>query len=101
MIKKIIRTKNILEPFLLQLNDLLQDNALFESKLEENKFCSYNPESTYSLSGKFGTKIMEDLMDATLSASDNVTISAKLGEIDLQQVADQNSFMSELIQRYC
>lgn len=81
------------------LYDLLNSNAVFESKLEETKFCSYNPESTYSLSGKFGVDIMKDLMDANLSASDKVTISAKLGEVNLLQVADPDNFMSELMTR--
>ncbi|XP_076088743.1 uncharacterized protein LOC143059142 isoform X2 [Mytilus galloprovincialis] len=81
------------------LYDLLNSNAVFESELEETAFCSYNPESTYSLSGKFGVDIMKDLMDANLSASDKVTISAKLGEVNLVQVADPDNFMSELMTR--
>lgn len=39
-------------------------------------------------------------MDANLSASDKVTISAKLGEVNLVQVADPDNFMSELMTRF-
>jgi hypothetical protein len=39
-------------------------------------------------------------MDASLSASDKVTITAKLGELLLRQIGNPDAFMSELMKRY-
>ena len=43
---------------------------------------------------------MKDIMDASLSASDKVTITAKLGELLLRQIGNPDAFMSELMKRY-
>jgi hypothetical protein len=43
---------------------------------------------------------MKDIMDASLNASDKVTITAKLGELLLRQIGNPDAFMSELMKRY-
>lgn len=81
------------------LQNLLHEKDVIQSEIEETPFCSYNPESTYSLNGKFGADILKDIADASLSATDKVTLSAKLGELILRQVKDSDGFMSELMCR--
>ncbi|XP_062609185.1 uncharacterized protein LOC134270933 [Saccostrea cucullata] len=64
------------------LQALLENShVVLDVPSKTKNFCEFNPESKYSLDGKLGIKLMKELMDSSLSASDSVTISSKLGTI--------------------
>lgn len=62
-------------------------------------FCTYNKDSTFSLSGKFGAGIMAELMDVTLSASDSIKVKADLGDMTKEEV-DPISLIEAFKDRY-
>ncbi|KAK3083209.1 hypothetical protein FSP39_016791 [Pinctada imbricata] len=77
-------------PYNFQLQDLLMEpQKSLDASIKTFEFCEFNPTSKYSLSGKIGVQIMEELMDAELSASDSVVISSPLGVIEKQDVAPE------------
>lgn len=64
------------------LQTLLQNShVVLDVPSKTKEFCQFNPETKYSLDGKLGIQLMRELMDASLSASDSVTISSRLGTI--------------------
>uniref|UniRef100_A0A8W8KMM8 Uncharacterized protein n=1 Tax=Magallana gigas TaxID=29159 RepID=A0A8W8KMM8_MAGGI len=64
------------------LQSLLQNShVVLDVPSKTKEFCQFNPETKYSLDGKLGIQLMRELMDASLSASDSVTISSRLGTI--------------------
>ena len=76
--------------FSLQLQSLLQNShVVLDVPSITKEFCQFNPETKYSLDGKLGVQLMKALMDASLSASDSVTISSKLGTIDEKSLASE------------
>ncbi|KAJ8315739.1 hypothetical protein KUTeg_007889 [Tegillarca granosa] len=74
-------------PYNIPLQDLLvSGKPLNVNPAIDDVFCTYNKDSTFSLSGKFGAGIMAELMDVTLSASDSVKVKADLGDVTKKEV---------------
>ena len=85
--------------FSLQLQSLLQNShVVLDVPSTTKEFCQFNPETKYSLDGKLGVQLMKALMDASLSASDSVTISSKLGAID-EKSLDSEALLEALKSR--
>lgn len=78
---------------------LLNSHAVLSVPITSKKFCEFNPESKYSLDGRLGIQMMRELMDASLSASDSVTISSKLGTIE-EKGLDSDALLQTLQSRY-
>ncbi|XP_056010052.1 uncharacterized protein LOC125667070 isoform X2 [Ostrea edulis] len=77
---------------------LLNSHAVLSVPITSKKFCEFNPESKYSLDGRLGIQMMRELMDASLSASDSVTISSKLGTIE-EKGLDSDALLQTLQSR--
>nr|XP_022328273.1 uncharacterized protein LOC111127406 [Crassostrea virginica] len=81
------------------LQSLLQNShVVLDVPSTTKEFCQFNPETKYSLDGKLGVQLMKALMDASLSASDSVTISSKLGAID-EKSLDSEALLEALKSR--
>uniref|UniRef100_A0A8W8KQF0 Uncharacterized protein n=1 Tax=Magallana gigas TaxID=29159 RepID=A0A8W8KQF0_MAGGI len=81
------------------LQSLLQNShVVLDVPSKTKEFCQFNPETKYSLDGKLGIQLMRELMDASLSASDSVTISSRLGTIQ-EKSLDSEALLEALEDR--
>ncbi|KAL3854079.1 hypothetical protein ACJMK2_013359 [Sinanodonta woodiana] len=86
-------------PTEFQLTDVLQDTSPISVKVAEEVLSSdYQRTTKFSLKGKFGFDLVQDIMDVDLETSDTVAIQIKFGKVAKTEV-DKPVLMQELMKR--
>ncbi|XP_033728469.1 uncharacterized protein LOC117317702 [Pecten maximus] len=92
--------KVIYKPYDFELNEVLLNShsPVHVDETSQEGFCRWHRNIEFSLSGKFGAAIREELGDVSFSTSSTLNIEANLGQLNLVQL-DSGSLERELIKR--